>query len=85
MELGFGTGILYGIPLTDAAGNAISNGTPVQFGQLQDIAIDLSFDEKMLYGASQFPIAVGRGGRDEIDLAVVRASDLLRPYPRNGL
>ena len=31
------------------------------------------------------PIAVGRGGRDEIDLAVVRASDLLRPYPRNGL
>ena len=61
MELGFGTGILYGIPLTDAAGNAISNGTPVQFGQLQDIAIDLSFDEKMLYGASQFPIAVGRG------------------------
>jgi len=31
------------------------------------------------------PIAVGRGGRDEIDLAIVRAHDLLRPYPRNGL
>ena len=31
------------------------------------------------------PIAIGRGGRDEIDLAVVRAHDLLRPYPRNGL
>jgi len=31
------------------------------------------------------PIAIGRGGRDEIQLAVVRADDLLRPYPRNGL
>jgi hypothetical protein len=31
------------------------------------------------------PIAIGRGGRDEIDLAVVHAHDLLRPYPRNGL
>ena len=31
------------------------------------------------------PIAIGRGGRDEFDLAVVRAHDLLRPYPRNGL
>jgi len=31
------------------------------------------------------PVAIGRGGRDEIDLAVVRAHNLLRPYPRNGL
>jgi len=31
------------------------------------------------------PVAVGRGGRDEIDLVVIRAHDLLRPYPRNGL
>jgi len=30
-------------------------------------------------------VAIGRGGRDEIDLAVVRAHNLLRPYPRNGL
>jgi len=31
------------------------------------------------------PVAIGRSGRDEIDLAVVRAHKLLRPYPRNGL
>jgi len=30
-------------------------------------------------------IAMGRGGRDEIDLTVLSAHDLLRPYPRNGL
>jgi hypothetical protein len=35
--------------------------------------------------AAARPIAIGRGGRDEIDLTVVRAHDLLRPYPRNGL
>jgi len=30
-------------------------------------------------------IPVGRGGKDEIDLTVLSAHDLLRPYPRNGL
>ncbi len=29
-------------------------------------------------------IAIGRGGRDELDLTVLRAHDLLRPYPRKG-
>jgi hypothetical protein len=61
MQLGFGTGILTAIPLQDAAGNAIANGTPVQFGTMQEVTGDLSFEEKLLYGAKQFPIAVGRG------------------------
>ena len=57
----FGVGTLYGVPLTDATGTAITNPTPIQVGVLQDIAADLSFDEKMLYGAYQFPVAFGRG------------------------
>lgn len=59
--LSFGSGILYGVALQDAAGNAVSNPTPVQFGTLQEVSLDVSFEEKLLYGAYQMPIAVGRG------------------------
>ena len=61
MQLGFGAGILYGIQTADASGAAVANATPVQFGTLQDISGDISFEEKLLYGSYQFPIAVGRG------------------------
>lgn len=61
MQLSFGTGILYGVATADATGAAVSNPTPVQFGTLQDISGDISFESKMLYGSYQFPIAVGRG------------------------
>lgn len=61
MQLSFGTGILTAIPLMTAAGAAIANGTPVQFGTLQEVNVDLSFEEKKLYGAAQFPIGIGRG------------------------
>lgn len=57
----FGSGILWGTPTTDAAGNAIANPSPIQFGVLQDAQVDFSFDTKMLYGQNQFPVAVGRG------------------------
>lgn len=57
----FGSGILWGIPLADANGNNISNPSPIQFGILQDCAIDMSFDNKMLYGQGQFPVDIGRG------------------------
>jgi hypothetical protein len=33
----------------------------VNFGALQDISLDCSFDTKMLYGSQQFPLAIGRG------------------------
>ena len=57
----FGTGVLYGIPTQDANGNAISNPTPIKFGTLQNVSVDISFENKTLYGQNQFPVAVGRG------------------------
>lgn len=57
----FGSGILWGTPLTDSAGAAISNPTPVQFGTLQNVSLDLNFENKTLHGQNQFPVAVGRG------------------------
>jgi hypothetical protein len=57
----FGAGVLIGTPLTDYAGNAIANPTPVQFGVAQEISLDISFDTKLLYGQNQFPVANGRG------------------------
>lgn len=58
---GFGAGTLIGVQTQDATGAAVANATPVQFGTLQDISGDVSFEEKLLYGAYQFPVAVGRG------------------------
>lgn len=57
----FGAGVLAAVPILDAFGNAIANPTPSQFGILQDVAVDFEFENKPLYGASQFPVAVGRG------------------------
>lgn len=57
----FGSGSMWGIPTADASGAAIANPTPVKFGVLQDVSIDISNDNKMLYGQNQFPVAVGRG------------------------
>ena len=57
----FGSGILWGTPSTDSAGNAVSNPTPVQFGTLQNVSLDIAFENKTLHGQAQFPVAVGRG------------------------
>ena len=57
----FGAGTLWGTPLTDATGAAIANPSPLQFGALQDVSVDISFDTKMLHGSNQFPLVVGRG------------------------
>lgn len=57
----FGAGTLWGTPLYDATGTAIANPSPVNFGALQEVSLDISFDTKMLYGSNQFPLAVGRG------------------------
>lgn len=61
MQNVFGSGFLYGVPTADATGAAIANPTPVQFGVLQDVSVDMSFDNKLLHGQNQFPVAVGRG------------------------
>lgn len=60
MQFLFGSGNMWGIPLQDASGVAISNPTPVPLGTLQDISTDLSYEVKKLYGQKQFPVAVGR-------------------------
>jgi hypothetical protein len=57
----FGTGIMFATAKQDSKGATISGATPVQFGTLQDITSDFSFEEKTLYGASQHPLAIGRG------------------------
>lgn len=51
----FGSGVLLG------ARTDIANATPTNFGLVQDVSIDPSFDIKELYGQNQFPVAIGRG------------------------
>jgi hypothetical protein len=57
----FGSGVLWATPTQDALGNIPAIPTPFQFGILQDVGIDASFDEKLLYGQSSFPVDSGRG------------------------
>jgi hypothetical protein len=57
----FGAGDFYGVPLSDAAGNAIVNPTPVKIAAVQEIGLDFSGDLKELYGQNQFALAVARG------------------------
>lgn len=57
----FGAGILWGTPLQDADGNAIANPSPLLFGTLQDVSLDISSETKTLHGQNQYPVAVGRG------------------------
>jgi len=55
----FGSGFLFGVPV---GGNQAPNPTPVQFGTLQEVSLDISADIKELYGQNQFAddIAVGK-------------------------
>jgi hypothetical protein len=57
----FGSGLLWGTPLADAAGNALANPTPLLFGTMQDSELDFKFELKQLHGQNQFAVAVGRG------------------------
>lgn len=61
MQTLFGAGAMWGTPLTDSQGNAVSNPTPVRFGVAQEISLDIDFSTKELYGTLQFPVAIGRG------------------------
>jgi len=53
-QYSFGSGTLIGV-------NTTANSTPVNFGGLQDVTLDFSFNLKELHGQYQFPLAVGRG------------------------
>jgi len=57
----FGSGVLWATPTQDANGNSPISPTPFQFGILQDIGIDASFEEKLLYGANSFAVDAARG------------------------
>jgi hypothetical protein len=54
-QFAFGSGTLYGVR-TD-----VTPATPAQFGILQDVSVDFSFDVKELKGQYQMPVAVARG------------------------
>jgi len=51
----FGSGVLLG-QRTD-----IANATPINFGLVQEVQLDLQFTAKELYGQYQFPVAIARG------------------------
>lgn len=53
-SFGFGSGFMFMTPAT-------TNPTPVRVGVMQNVSIEISFDEKPLYGQNQFPEAVARG------------------------
>lgn len=63
----FGTGSLWGTQTQDAFGNTVANLTPLKFGEVQDVGIDISRDIKMLHGTLMMPVAVG-GGKMKIDV-----------------
>jgi hypothetical protein len=48
----FGSGLLF-------ATNTTAGSTPIQFGTLQDVSLDMSRTLKELYGQGQYPVAVG--------------------------
>jgi len=53
-SIAFGSGVLIATP-------SGATPTPVQFGTLQDVSIDIDAESKKLFGQYQFPVAVGRG------------------------
>ena len=57
----FGAGVLIGTQTIDGNGNAVAVPTPIQFGILQEVTPDESFELKKLYGANKFPVGVGQG------------------------
>ena len=61
MQLNFGTGTLWGAATADALGNTIANPTPIKFGVLNDVSLEIDRDIKELYGQLAFPVALGGG------------------------
>ncbi len=61
MLITFGAGVMFGTQTQDGSGATVSNPSPIQFGILQEVTPDESFELKMLYGANKFPVAVAQG------------------------
>lgn len=56
MQLMFGSGVLWGVSTT------VPNPTPIRFGVLQEVSVDISYTTKALIGQNQFPVDIARGG-----------------------
>jgi hypothetical protein len=69
----FGAGFLVATPNLDINGVAVANPSPVQFGTLQEVSVDESFEMKPLYGALKFPVAVGQG-KGKVSIKVKEAN-----------
>jgi hypothetical protein len=72
MQFLFGAGDFYGIPLTDAQGNSISNPTPIHLGVMQEMSLDFQGDVKELYGQYKFAVDVA-GGKNKVSGKVKNA------------
>lgn len=57
----FGAGLMWGTPLQTATGAAVANPTPLLFGTMQDVELDIKRELKSLYGSLQFPVKVAAG------------------------
>ena len=69
MQSAFGAGFLWGTP---------ANGAPVMFAALQSLSMDVSFDQKMLYGQSAFALEMARGkGKIDFKASVGRIDPVL--------
>ena len=69
MQSSFGAGFLFGTP---------AGGAPVMFGALQDVSMDVSFDQKMLYGQGSFALEMARGkGKIDFKATVGRIDPVL--------
>jgi len=76
--LAFGSGALWAIPTFDITGVAITTPTPVAFGALQDVTLDISMTEKALYGMYSFPLEIaGAEGKVTGKAKFARISGLL--------
>lgn len=79
MSFGFGSGLLWGTPQQNAQGTTLSNPSPIIFGTLQEMELDVKFELKELHGQNQLAVAVGRGkGKitGKIKVADIRAGFL---------
>lgn len=56
----FSAGEVYAVPLTDAAGNVLTNATPVKIATVQEITLDVDAGQKELHGQNQFAADVAR-------------------------
>jgi hypothetical protein len=65
MEM-FGTALMWATPLTNSAGAAVANPSPLLFGTMQECEVEFKRDLKALHGQNQFPVKIA-GGKSSIN------------------